>query len=269
VDVHTHAHLTTGAPDTKFGLDIQSGAAEAGVRAILAEPSLELRGFHAHIGSQVTELRPYREMIDRVFAFAAAMREKTGFTMTEMSPGGGYAVRYAPDDAKVDPLAMVRDVAAAIVAAAKKHSFEPPEITIEPGRSIVAPAGVAVYRVGSVKKGARTYVAIDGGMADNIRPTAYGAKYTAVLASRVDDGGLTDIAIAGRYCETGDILIQKVSLPLPRIGDLIAVPVAGAYQLAMASNYNLALRPAVVVVADADATLVRARETYEELLARA
>ena len=269
VDVHTHSHLATGMPDTKFGLDIQSGAAEAGVRAILAQPALELRGFHAHIGSQITELRPYREAIDRVFAFAAAMREKTGFTMTEMSPGGGFAVRYSPDDPKLDPLVMVRDVAASIVAAAKKHALELPEITIEPGRSIVAPAGVAVYRVGSVKKGSRTYVAVDGGMADNIRPTAYGATYTAALASRVDDGGLTDVAIAGKYCETGDILIQKVSLPLPRNGDVIAVPVAGAYQLAMSSNYNMAPRPAVVVVADADATLVRAREKYDDLIDRA
>jgi diaminopimelate decarboxylase len=268
VDVHTHAHLATGTPDTKFGLDIQSGAAEAGVRAILAQQSLELRGFHAHIGSQINELRPYREAIDRIFAFAASMREKTAFTMAEMSPGGGFAVRYAPDDAKVDALALVRDVAGCIVTAAKKHAFELPEITIEPGRSIVAPAGVAVYRVGSVKKGSRTYVAVDGGMADNIRPTAYGASYTAALASRVDDGGLTNVAIAGKYCETGDILIQKVALPLPRIGDLIAVPVAGAYQLAMASNYNMAPRPAVVVVADADAVLVRARETYDELIAR-
>ena len=269
VEVRTHAHLTTGAPDTKFGLDIQSGAAEVGVRAILAHPSLELRGFHAHIGSQITDIKPYRESIERVFAFAAAMREKTGFTMTEMSPGGGYPVRYSPTDPKVDPLAMVREVAAAIVAAAKKHAFDLPEITIEPGRSIIASAGVAVYRVGSVKKASRIYVAVDGGMADNIRPTAYDARYTAALASRVEDGGQTDVAIAGKYCETGDILIQKVTLPLPRVGDLIAVPVSGAYQLAMASNYNMAARPAVVVVADADATLVHARETLEDLVARA
>jgi len=269
VEVRTHAHLTTGAPDTKFGLDIQSGAAEVGVRAILAHPSLELRGFHAHIGSQITDIKPYRESIERVFAFAAAMREKTGFTMTEMSPGGGYPVRYSPTDPTVDPLAMVREVAAAIVAAAKKHAFDLPEITIEPGRSIIASAGVAVYRVGSVKKASRIYVAVDGGMADNIRPTAYDARYTAALASRVEDGGQTDVAIAGKYCETGDILIQKVTLPLPRVGDLIAVPVSGAYQLAMASNYNMAARPAVVVVADADATLVQARETFEDLVARA
>jgi len=147
------------------------------------------------------------------------------------------------------------------------HAAGERELTIEPGRSIIAPAGVALYRVGSVKKGARTYVAVDGGMADNMRPTAYGAEYTAALASRVDDGGLTDVAIAGKYCETGDILIQKVSMPLPRPGDLVAVPVAGAYHLSMASNYNMAPRPAVVVVADGGAKLVRRRETYDDLIA--
>ena len=268
VDVNTHAHLATGTPDTKFGLDIASGAAEAGVRAILAQESLELRGFHTHIGSQLREIDPYRTAIDRVFAFAAAVRESTGFVLREVSPGGGYPVRYVPTDPPTDALEMIRAVAAAVLASSTKHGLDQPELTIEPGRSIVAPAGVAVYRVGSVKKGARTYVAVDGGMADNIRPTAYGAEYTAVLASRVEDGGQTDVAIAGKYCETGDVMIQKVTLPLPHVGDLIAVPVSGAYHLAMASNYNLSPRPAVVVVADGDAALVRSRESYDDLLAK-
>ena len=268
VDVHTHAHLTTGAPDTKFGLDIASGAAVEGVRAILAHPSLELRGFHAHIGSQIRDAKPYRESVERVFAFAAKVRDELGFVMRELSPGGGFAVRYVPSDPEAHAVEMVREVAAAIVAGAKKHGFDLPEVTIEPGRSIVAPAGVALYRVGSVKRGARTYVAVDGGMADNIRPTAYGAEYTALLANRASDTrDMAEVAIAGKYCETGDILIQKVSLPLPRAGDLVAVPVSGAYQLAMASNYNMAPRPAVVVVADGAARLVRPRETYDDLLA--
>lgn len=268
VDVHTHAHLATGTPDTKFGLDIANGAAEAGVRAILAEASLELRGFHAHIGSQIREIEPYRAAVDRIFAFASAMREKTGFVLREISPGGGYPVRYVPGDPQIEATDMIRAVAGAVLASSTKHGLDQPELTIEPGRSIVAPAGVALYRVGSVKKGPRTYVAVDGGMADNIRPTAYGAEYTAVLASRVEDGGLTDVAVAGKYCETGDVMIQKVTLPLPHVGDLIAVPVSGAYQLAMASNYNMSPRPAVVVVADGDATLVRAREDYDDLLSR-
>ena len=268
VDVHTHAHLTTGAPDTKFGLDIASGAAMEGVRAILAHPSLDLRGFHAHIGSQIRDAKPYRESVERIFAFAAQVRDTFGLVMRELSPGGGYAVRYVPSDPDLKSVDMVREVAAAVVAGAKTHGFDLPEITIEPGRSIVAPAGVALYRVGSVKRGARTYVAVDGGMADNIRPTAYGAEYTAALANRPSDTrDIVEVAIAGKYCETGDILIQKVSLPLPRAGDLVAIPVSGAYQLAMASNYNMAPRPAVLVVLDGAARLVRRRETYEELLA--
>jgi diaminopimelate decarboxylase len=267
VDVQTHAHLTTGAPDTKFGLDIASGAAEAGVRAIVEQDSLALRGYHAHIGSQIRDVEPYRASVDRIVAFGVQMRDKYRVTLAELSPGGGYPVRYVPTDPDVKPVDMIGQVAAAVVASAKKYGVDLPELTIEPGRAIIAPAGVAVYRVGSVKKGARTYVAVDGGMADNMRPTTYGAEYTAALASRVDDGGLTNVAIAGKYCETGDILIQKVEMPLPHVGDLVAVPASGAYHLAMASNYNLAPRPAVVVVADGEATLVRARETYDDLIA--
>jgi len=269
VDAHTHAHLLTGAEDTKFGLDIASGAAEAGVRAVLARPKLELRGFHAHIGSQIREMVPYRELVERLFAFAADMRERTGFVAQEISPGGGYGVRYTMDDPETRPADMIREVAGIVADAARHHGFaEPlPDLTIEPGRAIVAPAAVALYRVGSVKRGARTYVAVDGGMADNIRPTAYAAKYTAVLASRVGGDDVTDVAVAGKYCETGDILIQRVALPLPRVGEVIAVPASGAYQLSMASNYNMAPRPPVVVVADGRARLVRKRESYDDVLA--
>jgi len=269
VDAHTHAHLLTGAEDTKFGLDIASGAAEAGVRAILARPKLELHGFHAHIGSQIREIDPYRESVERLFVFAADMRGKTGFVAREISPGGGYGVRYTMDEPETRPADMIRDVARFVADAARRYDFADPfpDLTIEPGRSIIAPAGVALYRVGSVKRGARMYVAVDGGMADNIRPTAYDSKYTAVLASRVEGGEPTEVAIAGKYCETGDILIQEVALPLPRVGEVIAVPVSGAYQLAMASNYNLAPRPAVVVVADGAARLVTRRETYDQILA--
>jgi diaminopimelate decarboxylase len=269
VDAHTHAHLTTGKLDTKFGLGIESGAAEEGVRAILAQRSLDLRGYHAHIGSQIHEMEPYEAAVDRLFAFAKEMRDKHGVQLREISPGGGYGVRYTANDPTTKAVDMIRRVGEVVAAAARKAGFgELPELTIEPGRSMVAPAAVALYRVGSVKRipDGRTYVAVDGGMADNIRPTAYGAKYSAVLANRADDGGATDVAIAGKYCETGDILIQHIDLPLPRVGDLVAIPTAGAYHLSMASNYNMALRPAVVVVANGKARLVRRRETFEDLL---
>jgi diaminopimelate decarboxylase len=165
---------------------------------------------------------------------------------------------------------MAREIARLVAAEARRRSLdEVPALTIEPGRALVATAGVALYRVGSVKHiaGIRTYVAVDGGMADNIRPTAYGAAYTALLANRVDAPSDTSVAIAGRYCESGDVLIRDVRLPRPVRGDVVAVPASGAYHLSMASNYNLVPRPAVVVVRDGVATLVRRRETYDDLLA--
>jgi len=270
VDAHTHDHLKTGRLDTKFGLGIESGVAEHGVLEILKWPSLDLRGYHAHIGSQIHELDPYEAAVARLFEFAAEMKTKHGVLLHEISPGGGFGVRYTMADPATKPVDTIRNLADVISTAARNARIDPlPDLTIEPGRSIVGPSAVAVYRVGSVKRipAGRTYVAVDGGMADNIRPTAYGAKYSAVLANRVEDRtGIADVAIAGKYCETGDVLIQHVELPLPRVGDVVAIPTAGAYHLAMESNYNMALRPAVVVVAKGRARLVRRRETFQDLL---
>jgi diaminopimelate decarboxylase len=251
--------------DTKFGLSIQTGAAAEGVRRIRGARNLELEGLHAHIGSQVFELEPYRQTIERIFEFAASV----GLALRELSPGGGYGVRYTAADTLVEPAKSSRAVAQAVCAAAAAANAELPRLTIEPGRSIVGPAGVALYRVGSIKAipRVRTYVAVDGGMADNIRPTAYGAVYTPVLANRISQRADTVVAIAGRYCESGDVLVRSASLPMPVVGDLVAIPASGAYQLSMASNYNLVPRPAVVVVADGNARLVRRRETYADLLA--
>jgi diaminopimelate decarboxylase len=271
VDAHTHAHLTTGATDTKFGLGIESGAAEAGIRAILDQPSLDLRGIHAHIGSMIDEFEPYRESVRRLIGFARAMERSTGFRLREISPGGGYGIRYTADATPVSAAELIGEVAAAVTDSATHHDFvDPlPDLTIEPGRSMIANTAVALYRVGSVKvlPGVRTYVAVDGGMADNIRPTAYGARYSALLANHVGASATTTVAIAGRYCETGDILIQEVDLPPAEVGDLVAIPAAGAYQLSMASNYNMVPRPAVVAILDGVARLVRRRETYADLVA--
>lgn len=268
IAARTHPHLQTGATDTKFGLGIASGQAAEGIRAALAEPSLDLRGLHAHIGSQIFDVATYAEAVERLFGLATAMRPH-GFDLRELSPGGGYGVRYTTADPALRTAEVIAEVGALVAAAASRHGYDRlPDLTIEPGRSLVASSAVALYRVGSVKRipGGRTYVAVDGGMADNIRPTAYGAAYTAVVADRLGETADTEVAIAGRYCESGDILIQRVQLPLPRPGDLIAIPSAGAYQLSMASNYNLAPRPAVVVVLSGKARLVRRRETYEDLL---
>ncbi len=264
VEAHTHAHIQTGVLDTKFGVSIQTGAAAEAVRRLQAAEHLDLLGLHAHIGSQVFELEPYRETIRRVFDFA----ESAGVHVGELSPGGGFGVRYAPEDVAIAPREVGEAIARAVCEAAKGFVEPLPRLSIEPGRSIVGPAGVALYRVGSIKhiEGVRTYVAVDGSMADNIRPTAYGAVYSPILANRVRDAADTTVAIAGRYCESGDVLVREARLPLPRVGDVVAVPASGAYQLSMASNYNLVPRPAVVVVSNGQARLVRRRETYEDLV---
>jgi len=269
VEAHTHAHIKTGVLDTKFGLSIQTGAAEMAALIIQEAPGLRLVGLHAHIGSQIFELEPYRQTIDRVFELAIRLRAAFGFELAELSPGGGFGMRYTADDQPISPAAVTRAMADGVCDAATRSGFAAlPRLTIEPGRSIVGPAGVAVYTVGSVKEilGVRTYVAIDGGMADNIRPTAYGAVYAPLLANRALEAADSEVAVAGKYCESGDVLVKAARLPLPRVGDLVAVPGSGAYQLAMASNYNMSLRPAVVVVADGQARLVRRRETYADLL---
>jgi diaminopimelate decarboxylase len=192
-----------------------------------------------------------------------------GVVPEEISPGGGLAIPYVPDDPQPDIDAYVRAIAEALRSAAGDTGLPLPRLGLEPGRSVVGPAGVAVYRVGSVKEipGVRRYVSVDGGMADNIRPALYGARYSAALANR-DGPTDTVVTIAGKYCESGDILVPEVRLPRPCGGDLVAVPAAGAYCLAMASNYNLAMRPAVVLVRDGEARLIQRRERIDDLLRR-
>jgi diaminopimelate decarboxylase len=264
VEAHTHVHIQTGVLDTKFGLSIQTGAAAVGVAALRAARGIELVGLHAHIGSQVFELEPYRETVARAFAFAASV----GLAPREFSPGGGFGVRYTQSDGDLPPAEAAGAVASAVCEAAMAAGVELPRLSIEPGRSIVGPAGVALYTVGSLKQieGVRTYVAVDGGMADNIRPTAYGATYTPLLANRAAEAARSVVTVAGRYCESGDVLVRDARLPMPAVGDLVAVPSSGAYQLSMASNYNLVPRPAVVAIAEGRARLVRRRETYADLM---
>jgi diaminopimelate decarboxylase len=268
VEAHTHEHIRTGVLDTKFGLSLETGAAEEAVRAVL-RAGLQLWGLHAHIGSQVLDMEPYRETVRRVLRFAGEMRDRHGMELRELSPGGGFGTRYSTDDEPATPpVEVARMLAEVVEHEATAVGFEPPAITIEPGRSIVGPAAVALYSVGSIKRieGVRTYVALDGGMADNIRPTAYGAKYSALLANRATEAPTQRVALAGRYCESGDVLIKDIELPAPRVGDLVAVPGSGAYHMSMSSNYNLVPRPAVVVVREGRPWLVRRRETYADLL---
>ncbi len=270
VDVHTHAKMTTGNLDSKFGLPIATGDAERGVTAALNATNLDLRGLHAHIGSSIGETEPYVETVRRMVAFAAAMRERHGWAMAEMSPGGGFGVRYLPDDPVLDEATAADAILGTLERECAAHGIPVPDITIEPGKALIASAAIALYTVINVKEvaGVRRFVAVDGGMADNIRPTLYGARYTVLLANRQSDAKTVPSTVVGRYCESGDILARDVPLPADIApGDLLAFPTSGAYSIPMASQYNGVPRPAVVLMReDSTHQLIRRRETYDDLL---
>jgi diaminopimelate decarboxylase len=270
IDVHTHDYRKTGIVDSKFGLGIETGDAERAVRLILDASGLELKGYHAHVGSQIFEVDPFVDTVHALFGFAARMRDAHGVIPDEISPGGGFGVRYEESDPDIPIEAYVQAIGAAAREAAQEAGLPDPEFTIEPGRSIVGNAGVAIYTIGASKEipGVRTYVSVDGGMADNIRPALYGAVYSAELVTDGKDATTRPVTIAGKFCESGDVLIDRVELPEHSPEDLLAIPVAGAYSLAMASNYNMALRPAVVFVSAGSHRLVQRRETFEDLVRR-
>lgn len=267
VDPHTHAHTTTGILDSKFGFPIETGQAEDALRRGLAAQHLELLGLHAHLGSPIFELDPYERAIEVLIGFAAQMRHQHGFELREFSPGGGFAVQYVEDQPAPPIAAYAEVIADSLRRWCGVQGLPPPHLTIEPGRSTICRAGVALYTTGSSKTipGLRRYVAVDGGMADNIRPAIYGSKYEALLANRPLDAPDETVTIAGKFCESGDILIRDARLPQIGPGDIVAIPASGAYCLAMSSNYNHAPRPAVILVNDGAARLIRRRETYEDL----
>ena len=271
VDVDTHGHTRTGHATSKFGLSLTDGTAEAVARQALDLDGVHLAGLHCHVGSQFREASPLVLAVERLLALAARLFAHTGWLPEDLSPGGGWAVPYHPDQVKgLTPVeAYVPLVAQAVVDGCRAHGLPLPRLVLEPGRSLVARAGVAIYTVGAVKQaGSATYVFVDGGLADNPRPALYDARYTALLANRHADGPLTQVSVAGPYCETGDILIHDLELPPMRPGDLLAVPAGGAYQLSMSNNYNAARRPAVVWVENGQARLIQRRETVDDLLAR-
>jgi diaminopimelate decarboxylase len=269
VDVHTHDKMRTGATDSKFGFPVWDGQAEDAAGRICRSTRLDLVGYHAHVGSQIFDPTLVARTIDVITEFSGRVHRRWGAVPAVVIPGGGFGVADDASGADVPIAEWAQAAALAIERGRREHGFPPPILVVEPGRAIIGPAGVALYAVGSRKTvpGVRTYVSVDGGMADNIRPALYGARYAATLANRNSAGGpLQTVTIAGKYCESGDVLIDNVSLPELDAGDLLAVPMAGAYCLAMASNYNLSPRPAVVIVADGRARLIRRRETYDDLL---
>ncbi len=265
IDPHTHVKTTTGTVDSKFGFPIVTGQAAEAVDRALASPYLELVGLHFHLGSPIFQVEPYQEAIEVVVEFAA---RTPGLSLLELGVGGGFAVRYLPEDEPPSVATYAEAIVRTLQDACRRHHLPLPRLVVEPGRAIVARAGIALYTVGSWKEipGIRRYVAVDGGMGDNIRPALYGSRYCALLANRPLDPPTGPVTVVGKFCESGDVLMWDVPLPAVGPGDILAVPVAGAYALAMASNYNASLRPAVVMVRDGQARLVRRRETYDDLL---
>ncbi len=270
---HTHRYLATGVAESKFGLPLGTGAALEAARLVTRHRAASLRdsprvtlvGLHVHIGSQIFDLAPYRDAVRAAMDFAAQLKSEIGFELQELNLGGGWGVAYTEEQTTLDVETVAQAMADALAAIRNPQS----EIRylFEPGRALIAQSAIALYTVGAVKDiGVRTYVSVDGGMGDNIRPALYGARYTARVANRMNDARTRRAAIAGRYCEQGDILIDEVELPRVVPGDLIAMPVAGAYHLPMASNYNLIPRPAVLVVRDGQARVIRRRETVEDML---
>lgn len=269
VDPHTHSRTTTGILDSKFGLPIETGQAEAAIARAMQSERIIPMGLHFHLGSPIFEVDPYREAIEITLDFAAEMKRKYGFIMREFSPGGGFAVRYLVSDEAPTPDAYAQVICSSLTEGCVSRNLDLPKLSVEPGRAIAGRAGVAIYTVGAIKEvpGIRTYVAVDGGMGDNIRPAIYESQYEAALASRMADAVDTVVTVAGKYCESGDILVKDCSLPTPQSGDLVAIPVSGAYCLSMSSNYNASPRPEVLLVKDGQARVIRRRETYEDLLA--
>jgi diaminopimelate decarboxylase len=268
VDPHTHRHTTTGVLDSKFGFPIVTGQAEAAVKQALSLPAVELVGLHFHLGSPIFDVEPYQEAIQVVMAFAAQMGERHGLHLRVLSPGGGFAIQYV-EDISAPPMAeYAAAIVSALAEACQAYSLPLPRLVVEPGRAIAGPACLALYRVGASKDipGVRRYVAVDGGMGDNIRPALYSARYSALVANKVGEAERERVTIAGKFCESGDVLVRDVDLPRLEPGDLLAVAAAGAYCLPMASNYNAYLRPAIVMVKDGAARLIRRRETYEDLM---
>lgn len=270
VDPQTHRYLTTGHVESKFGLTINDGAAKLALDKIGSHPGLKLVGLHVHIGSQIMEIDTIIKALEFCLDLAANWKKSPGFDMKELCLGGGWGVAYNESQKSVAIDALVDRICSGLTEGLTARGLDPSvRLLVEPGRALVARAGVAIYRVGSIKSVSEslTYAAIDGGMGDNIRPALYKARYTALVANKAEAPADIHYSIAGRYCEQGDILIESVMLPRLEAADLLAVPSAGAYQLPMASNYNLIPRPAVVLVKEGKAMLLRRRETIDDMLA--
>lgn len=265
----THHYIQTGQIDSKFGFGIEDGVAKAAVDfAVDPSNNLDLVGFHVHIGSQIFAVESYKKSIEILINFVAETIKDSNFYPKKLNLGGGLGIQYLVDD---EPTS-IEDFATAIfevaVVESEKAGIDLPELAIEPGRSIVGNAAVTLYRIGTIKEvpGVRTYISVDGGMSDNIRPMLYGATYGALVANKAGDEPRKTATIAGKHCESGDVIIKDVELPEVEVGDILCTPATGAYGFAMASNFNMQRKPAVVMVEGGKAKTIIERQTYEDLI---
>jgi len=273
IEAHTHESIATAHEDVKFGFSIASGSAWNAITQVRTHSSLELRGFHAHIGSQILETESFEISAQRLVALLAKYRDEYSQELPELDLGGGYGIAYLPGDSNLDPASTMKALADVVKSECAARKLSIPRISIEPGRAIVGPTMFTLYEVGTIKdvtleNGAnRRYVSVDGGMSDNLRPALYDAQYFAALANRASSAPKISSRIVGKHCETGDILIREIELESDIVpGDLLATPATGAYGRSMATNYNHVPRPPVIAVKDGKARVILRRETEADLL---
>ena len=268
IDPHTHRAISTGRVDSKFGAAIETGQAAMLVAEALARPHVELCGYHCHIGSQIFETEPFIEAARIMLLFCVEMRRTNGYTARELNLGGGMGVRYLAEHPSISYAENIRAIGAYLSGLCRENDFPMPDVRMEPGRSIVADAGMTLYTVGTVKTipGFKSYVSIDGGMPDNPRFALYESPYTVEPAGRMSDPRDFVCSIAGRCCESGDLIQEGVALPRPERGDILAVLTTGAYNYSMASNYNRIPRPPMVLLSGGEEHLIVRRETFEDLV---
>ncbi len=269
IDPHTHAKISTGSVDSKFGTAIETGQAEQFIADILKTENIELCGYHCHVGSQIFESEPFCDAADIMMEFSAYIGKKYGYYAKTINLGGGFGVRYTEDDPEIDYEEKIAEVASHLKDSAKKLEIELPQILMEPGRSIVADSGLTLYTVGSVKTitGYKSYISIDGGMTDNPRYALYSSKYTVCIANKAAEPKNFSATVAGRCCESGDLIGEEMPIQNAQRGDTLAVLVTGAYNYAMASNYNKIPRPPIALLSGGTDKLIVRRETYADICA--
>ena len=268
IDAHTHDFVKTGQIDSKFGVALENGEAFRIYEYAATLPHIAIDGVHCHIGSQIFDVEPFREAATVMFHFIAELYERLSIQVNILNLGGGFGIKYTAEDDPLTPDAYIKNAADIVKAVALEKNFKLPFLVFEPGRSIVASAGITLYTVGCVKEIAdvRTYVSVDGGMTDNPRYILYGSKYSAVVANKASDAPVAPVTIAGKCCESGDLIQEHIMMPKIEVGDTLAVLATGAYNYSMSSNYNRIPRPAIVAVNGSEKKVIVKRETYEDMI---